>query len=188
MTRLRWCGWCLIPSQRHRRAPFLFHRLLRRGCIFTTCTDVLLLPWSSPTGLAFSYERATLTRPGCSETHPLQPHSLAQLLPTVPPEGPMLPLILAPSRREFISTSSFSSEGHRPPGNSTFPHPMSAPNTRTTMATNAPATRAPTALASGLFQCGTCRRKYKRLDHLARHVRSRKMVPNTSLQDKSRLW
>lgn len=26
----------------------------------------------------------------------------------------------------------------------------------------------------GLFQCGSCKRTYNRLDHLARHVRSRK--------------
>lgn len=31
----------------------------------------------------------------------------------------------------------------------------------------------------GLFQCGDCFRKYTRLDHLARHVRSRVQVPTT---------
>lgn len=29
---------------------------------------------------------------------------------------------------------------------------------------------------TSLFQCGSCKRQYKRLDHLARHVRSRKLV------------
>ncbi len=35
---------------------------------------------------------------------------------------------------------------------------------------------APSARANdqGLFQCGSCKRNYHRLDHLARHVRSRK--------------
>lgn len=31
-----------------------------------------------------------------------------------------------------------------------------------------------TAQQSGMFQCGLCKRDYKRLDHLSRHVRSRK--------------
>jgi hypothetical protein len=29
------------------------------------------------------------------------------------------------------------------------------------------------AIGPGLFQCGSCKRSYKRLDHLARHVRTR---------------
>ena len=41
------------------------------------------------------------------------------------------------------------------------------------MSTHEPDTRVLGAASSGLFQCGTCMRKYKRLDHLARHVRSR---------------
>ena len=36
---------------------------------------------------------------------------------------------------------------------------------------NAPSAR---ANDQGLFQCGSCKRNYHRLDHLARHVRSRK--------------
>jgi hypothetical protein len=28
-----------------------------------------------------------------------------------------------------------------------------------------------------MFQCGSCKKNYKRLDHLARHVRSRKSYP-----------
>ncbi|KAJ6186172.1 hypothetical protein N7519_007473 [Penicillium mononematosum] len=30
---------------------------------------------------------------------------------------------------------------------------------------------------SGMFQCGSCKKNYKRLDHLARHVRSRMFLP-----------
>lgn len=44
------------------------------------------------------------------------------------------------------------------------------------MPSNNPTTQA-SASEQGLFQCGSCRRKYKRLDHLARHVRSRKTFP-----------
>jgi hypothetical protein len=31
------------------------------------------------------------------------------------------------------------------------------------------------------FQCGFCKRTYTRLDHLARHVRSRKLINPTSI-------
>lgn len=44
------------------------------------------------------------------------------------------------------------------------------------MPSSNPTTQA-SASEQGLFQCGSCRRKYKRLDHLARHVRSRKAFP-----------
>lgn len=75
------------------------------------------------------------------------------------PSSRMIPSSIPPAESSTPSRSSR-------PRNSSSPSDMSTgPVSDRTEGMEAP--------APGFFQCGSCKRQYKRLDHLARHVRSR---------------
>ena len=121
----------------------------------------------------------TATHPRCTHQDP------SFILPTYSPHMfRSQPLAITTKNRVIPAASG----GNTPPPHHTSPLPRSAvfgslsptfhyhPTRRETMPSNHPTMQA-SASEQSLFQCGSCRKKYKRLDHLARHVRSRKNFP-----------
>lgn len=147
-----------------RIANLAFKSPVSFSCSFLILT-LPVLPLSPHTALAHvGRTPGQSAQPESSKTlQLLLPHvqtsTTGRQLGRPPPRPRLLHILLLPRSPGSIGPLHFPS--YRPS------NPLS------TMATNSQ-TRSPDAPDAGQFQCGTCMRKYKRLDHLARHVRSRK--------------